>query len=153
MLKEHPGDLNYPSFSIILSSDQSLVKYKRVVTNVGSNADAVYKVNVTAQIGVEISVSPSELVFNDENQRVGYDGGERYGSIKWIDGSHLMRSPVAQTRDKIKSPKTGVEGNGGGVRYHWPQAGAGGRRRKGLKFVVYARFRFQRLIQVPFIVL
>ncbi|KAM1822680.1 hypothetical protein FF1_024716 [Malus domestica] len=63
-----PGDLNYPSFSIILSSDQSLVKYKRVVTNVGSNADAVYKVNVTAQIGVEISVSPSELVFNDENQ-------------------------------------------------------------------------------------
>ncbi|RXH88871.1 hypothetical protein DVH24_000470 [Malus domestica] len=100
-----PGDLNYPSLSVILSSDQSLVKYKRVATNVGSNVDAVYKVNVTAPAGVEISVSPSKLEFSEENQSlsyevtfrrgVGYDGGERYGSIEWTDGSHLVRSPVA----------------------------------------------------------
>lgn len=62
-----PDDLNYPSFSVVLSSDQSLVKYKRVVTNVGSTVDAVYKVKVTALVGVEISVSPSKLIFSAEN--------------------------------------------------------------------------------------
>ena len=47
-----PDDLNYPLLFVSLSSDQSLVKHKRVVTNVGSNADAVYKVNVTTLASV-----------------------------------------------------------------------------------------------------
>ncbi|BFG24151.1 hypothetical protein CerSpe_104250 [Prunus speciosa] len=100
-----PGDLNYPSFSVVLSSDQGLVKYKRIATNVRGDVDAVYEVTVNAPAGVEISVEPRKLVFSAENQTqsyevtfkrgVGYDSGERYGSIEWTDGRHLVRSPVA----------------------------------------------------------
>ncbi|PRQ51585.1 putative tripeptidyl-peptidase II [Rosa chinensis] len=100
-----PGDLNYPSFAVVFKPGQELVKYKRVVTNVGSVADAVYEVNVDAPAGVEISVEPSKLVFSEENQTqsyevrfakgVGYGNGERYGSIEWSNGHHHVRSPVA----------------------------------------------------------
>ncbi|KAJ7963298.1 Subtilisin-like protease [Quillaja saponaria] len=100
-----PGDLNYPSFSVVFGANQDLVKYKRVVTNVGSSIDAVYTVKVNAPRGVEISVSPSKLVFNSESQTqayevtfakgVGYAYSARYGSIEWTDGSYQVRSPVA----------------------------------------------------------
>ncbi|XP_050378463.1 subtilisin-like protease SBT1.4 [Argentina anserina] len=102
-----PGDLNYPSFAVEFKPGQELVKYKRVATNVGSVADAVYEVNVDAPAGVEISVEPSKLVFSEVNQTqsyevtfakgFGYENWERYGSIEWGDGSHLVRSPVAVT--------------------------------------------------------
>lgn len=108
-----PGDLNYPSFSVVFKPGQELVKYKRVVTNVGSVADAVYEVNVDAPAGVEIGVEPSRLVFSAENQTqsyevtfakgVGYGNGERYGAIEWSDGSHHVRSPVA-----VKWSSTGL---------------------------------------------
>ncbi|KAJ7951496.1 Subtilisin-like protease [Quillaja saponaria] len=100
-----PGDLNYPSFSLVFGANQDLVKFRRVVTNVGRSADAVYAVKVNAPQGVEISVSPTKLVFNGENQTqayevtfvkgVGYAYTSRYGSIEWTDGSHQVRSPVA----------------------------------------------------------
>lgn len=100
-----PGDLNYPSFSVVFNSNQDRVKYKRVVKNVGSEADAVYEVNVSAPPGVEINVLPSKLVFSAENPtrayevtisaRTKYGGSDRFGSIEWTDGSHRVRSPVA----------------------------------------------------------
>jgi len=101
-----PGDLNYPSFSVVFNPGQDLVKYKRVVTNVGSSVDAVYEVKVNAPGDVEISVSPSKLVFNAENQTQTYEikfaGGSRsaaaaaaFGSIEWSDGIHSVRSPIA----------------------------------------------------------
>ncbi|XP_062154440.1 subtilisin-like protease SBT1.4 [Alnus glutinosa] len=100
-----PGDLNYPSFSVVFKPGQDLIKYKRVVTNVGSSADAVYEVKVNAPGDVEISVSPSKLVFNAENQTQTYEikfaGGSRsaaaaaFGSIEWSDGIHSVRSPIA----------------------------------------------------------
>lgn len=101
-----PGDLNYPSFSVVFNSNQDLVKYKRVVTNVGSSVDAVYEVKVNAPADVEISVSPSKLVFNAENQTQAYEiqfaggraasaGAAAYGSIEWSDGAHSVRSPIA----------------------------------------------------------
>ncbi|XP_004305758.1 PREDICTED: subtilisin-like protease [Fragaria vesca subsp. vesca] len=100
-----PGDLNYPSFAVVFKPGRELVKYKRVVTNVGSVVDAVYEVNVDAPAGVEISVEPSKLVFSEVNQTqsyevtfakgIGYVNGERYGSIEWSDGRHHVRSPVA----------------------------------------------------------
>ncbi|XP_015872771.2 subtilisin-like protease SBT1.4 [Ziziphus jujuba] len=103
-----PGDLNYPSFSVVFNSNRDRVKYKRVVKNVGSEVDAVYEVNVSAPPGVEINVLPSKLVFSAENQTqayeitistgIGYGGGggsDRFGSIEWTDGSHGVRSPVA----------------------------------------------------------
>ncbi|KAF3958044.1 hypothetical protein CMV_017000 [Castanea mollissima] len=101
------GDLNYPSFSVVFDSDQDLIKYRRVVTNVGSSVDAVYEVKVNAPTDVEISVSPSKLVFNAENQTqtyeitfakgIGYSSAS-YGSIEWTDGTHSVRSPIAVRR-------------------------------------------------------
>ncbi|KAK7294461.1 hypothetical protein RJT34_17350 [Clitoria ternatea] len=99
-----PGDLNYPSFSVLFGAGSGLVKYKRVVTNVGSSVDAVYTVKVNAPSGVDVSVSPSKLVFSAENKtqgfevtftRIVYAGSQSFGSIEWTDGSHSVRSPIA----------------------------------------------------------
>lgn len=99
-----PGDLNYPSFSVEFGAYKSLVKYNRVVTNVGGSDDAVYNVKVNAPNGVDVSVSPSKLVFSAENKtqafevtftRVGYGGSQSFGSIEWSDGSYRVRSPIA----------------------------------------------------------
>ena len=100
-----PGDLNYPSFSVQFGVDKGAVKYKRVVTNVGSSADAVYNVKVNAPPGVEVVVSPSKLVFSAENKTqafevtfttgVGNAVVASFGSIEWTDGSHSVRSPIA----------------------------------------------------------
>ncbi|KAK3006944.1 hypothetical protein RJ639_016899 [Escallonia herrerae] len=105
-----PGDLNYPSFSVVFGSDNGVVKYKRVVKNVGSSVDAVYEVRVNAPPSVEVSVSPSKLVFSEESKTASYeitftsaalvDGGvgstlSSFGSIEWIDGTHSVRSPIA----------------------------------------------------------
>ena len=57
-----PGDLNYPSFAVKLGGEGDLVKYRRVVTNVGSEVDVVYTVKVNAPPGVGVGVSPSTRV-------------------------------------------------------------------------------------------
>lgn len=99
-----PGDLNYPSFSVVFGANNGLVKYKRVLTNVGDSVDAVYTVKVNAPFGVDVSVSPSKLVFSSENKtqafevtftRIGYGGSQSFGSLEWSDGSHIVRSPIA----------------------------------------------------------
>ncbi|KAL3511609.1 hypothetical protein ACH5RR_024326 [Cinchona calisaya] len=105
-----PGDLNYPSFSVVFSLSESVVKYKRVVKNVGSKADAVYEVKVNAPPSVEVSVSPSKLTFSEGQDALSYEvsftsgaGQGRivrgikpaFGSIEWSDGEHLVRSPIA----------------------------------------------------------
>ncbi|KAK7349307.1 hypothetical protein VNO77_06573 [Canavalia gladiata] len=99
-----PGDLNYPAFSVEFDEYRSLVKYKRVVTNVGSSVGAVYTVKVNAPPGVDVSVSPSKLVFSAENKtqafevtftRLAFASSDSFGSIEWTDGSHRVRSPIA----------------------------------------------------------
>ena len=99
-----PGSLNYPSFSVVFNSHNGLVKYKRVVKNVGSNVDAVYQVTVSSPQGIDINVSPSKLVFSAENQTQSYEvtfsangpsKSAKFGSIEWTDGTHGVRSPVA----------------------------------------------------------
>ncbi|KAM7471874.1 hypothetical protein LguiA_010057 [Lonicera macranthoides] len=108
---DNPGDLNYPSFSVALYTDKRTLKYKRVVTNVGSNVDAVYEVKVNAPPSVRVTVSPSKLVFSEENKSLSYEitfkGGvlengvgaatvsSVFGSIEWSDGVHSVRSPIA----------------------------------------------------------
>ncbi|KAE8688628.1 RING-box protein 1a-like [Hibiscus syriacus] len=101
-----PGDLNYPSFSVVFYSNNHVVKYKRTVKNVGTSADAIYEAKLNAPPGVEIKVSPSKLEFSDENQKLGYEVtfasnglalsavGSALGSIEWFDGAHRVRSPV-----------------------------------------------------------
>lgn len=102
-----PGDLNYPSFSVVFMSE-SVVKYRRVVKNVGSNANAVYEVKVNGPSSVEVKVTPSKLNFSEEKNSLSYEisfssvGLERvkglesaFGSIEWSDGIHSVRSPIA----------------------------------------------------------
>ncbi|GMI82165.1 Senescence-Associated Subtilisin Protease [Hibiscus trionum] len=102
-----PGDLNYPSFSVVFYSYNHVVKYKRTVKNVGASPDAIYEAKVNAPPGVEISVSPSKLEFSGENQTLSYEVtfasnglalsavSSAFGSIEWFDGVHRVRSPVA----------------------------------------------------------
>ncbi|CAA0382370.1 Subtilisin-like protease SBT1.4 [Arabidopsis thaliana] len=104
------GDLNYPSFSVVFASTGEVVKYKRVVKNVGSNVDAVYEVGVKSPANVEIDVSPSKLAFSKEKSVLEYEvtfksvvlgggvgsvPGHEFGSIEWTDGEHVVKSPVA----------------------------------------------------------
>ncbi|CAN4089172.1 unnamed protein product [Withania somnifera] len=105
-----PGDLNYPSFSVVFMSE-SVVRYKRVVKNVGRNANAVYEVKVNAPSSVEVRVTPNKLNFSKEksslsyeicfssNGNVGMEGVKglesAFGSIEWSDGIHSVRSPIA----------------------------------------------------------
>ncbi|OVA03786.1 Peptidase S8/S53 domain [Macleaya cordata] len=103
-----PGDLNYPSFSVVFTSDNDVVKYRRVVKNVGKSADAVYEVKVTKSASVDVEVIPSKLVFSAQNQSLSYDikftsvadqtdGEPKFGAIEWTDGAHVVRSPIAYT--------------------------------------------------------
>ncbi|XP_050234401.2 subtilisin-like protease SBT1.4 [Mercurialis annua] len=103
-----PGDLNYPSFSVILKSYSDVVTNKRVVKIVGSSLDAVYEAKVHAPENIDIKVSPSTLVFSAENQSLSYEitfsssassglssVDQSFGSIEWSDGSHIVRSAIA----------------------------------------------------------
>lgn len=45
---DSPGNLNYPSFSVVFEPNTDMVTYKRTVKNVGSSVDAVYEVKVNA---------------------------------------------------------------------------------------------------------
>ncbi|XP_031262039.1 subtilisin-like protease SBT1.4 [Pistacia vera] len=103
-----PGDLNYPSFSVLFESNSDVVTYKRVVKNVGNSVDAVYEVEVKSPPNVAVSVSPQKLMFSAEKQAVSYEvtfssvalGGvgvnsQQFGSIEWSNGVHHVRSPIA----------------------------------------------------------
>ncbi|KAI3936651.1 hypothetical protein MKX01_034080 [Papaver californicum] len=105
-----PGNLNYPSFSVVFQSGKvDTVKYKRVVMNVGSSVDAVYKARIRNRTPyVKISVSPTKLVFDKNNTSLSYEitfvsslndpadtGKHEFGSIEWYDGVHVVRSPIA----------------------------------------------------------
>ncbi|KAK9726889.1 hypothetical protein RND81_05G243700 [Saponaria officinalis] len=104
-----PGNLNYPSFSVLFKSGKNEVKYTRLVKNVGSSVNATYEVTVNAPPNVEVNVSPRKLVFSTANQTLSYEitftsisdafqsilGSSSFGSIEWSDGSHRVRSPIA----------------------------------------------------------
>ncbi|KAI3923944.1 hypothetical protein MKW98_012733 [Papaver atlanticum] len=108
-----PGDLNYPSFSVVFGSGSSnKVKYTRTVKNVEKLGSAIYKPTITAPSSVKIKVSPKKLVFSDENRTLSYKitftsliKGKKgavmkepeFGSIEWRDGVHVVRSPIAFT--------------------------------------------------------
>ncbi|XP_020270038.1 subtilisin-like protease SBT1.4 [Asparagus officinalis] len=99
------GGLNYPSFSVVFSSDNDIVTYNREVKNVGSGP-ATYEVEVSSPEGVNVTVRPSKLVFDSPGQSLSYEiafvsisrskaDDFVFGSISWSDGVHEVRSPVA----------------------------------------------------------
>ncbi|RZC91554.1 hypothetical protein C5167_027618 [Papaver somniferum] len=100
------GDLNYSSFSVVFESGKTQkIKYKRVVTNVGASADAIYKLRFRSGTPhVKISVSPTKFVFSKGVTSLAYeitfesrptDLKEAFGSIEWYDGEHVVWSPIA----------------------------------------------------------
>ena len=101
-----PGDLNYPSFSVVFySSGSASATFTRKVTNVGPD-NSSYTVQVAEPLGVKVTVNPRTLVFTKKNQSHIYTvsfGPEKasayaaYGSITWTFRLFKVRSPVAIT--------------------------------------------------------
>lgn len=106
------GDLNYPSFAVVVPSDSShksgsttVVKHTRTLTNVGP-ASSTYKVSTSSDSNsVQISVVPETLAFSQVNEKksftVTFTAGPMavnsnvFGRIEWSDGKHIVGSPVA----------------------------------------------------------
>ncbi|XP_061368549.1 subtilisin-like protease SBT1.8 [Gastrolobium bilobum] len=100
-----PGQLNYPSFSVLFGGKR-VVRYTRTLTNVG-DAGSVYHVAVDGPSTVGITVNPTRLVFGKVGEKRRYtatfvskkgaDASVRsgFGSIMWSNAQHQVRSPVA----------------------------------------------------------
>ncbi|KAK1384887.1 Subtilisin-like protease [Heracleum sosnowskyi] len=97
------AELNYPSFSVALSS--SAQEYSRVVTNVG-DAVSSYTLKIVSPPGVAVSVTPASLEFSSVNQQLTYkvkfsQSGDVpktpfvQGSLVWMSGKHVVRSPIS----------------------------------------------------------
>ena len=111
-----PGQLNYPSFSVVFESKR-VVRYTRILTNVGE-ADSVYDVVATGPESlVGITVKPTKLVFKNVGDRQRYtvtfvskkgpDSSIRsefeFGSIVWSNDMHRVASPVAFAWTELES--------------------------------------------------
>ncbi|XP_020235553.1 subtilisin-like protease SBT1.8 [Cajanus cajan] len=100
-----PGQLNYPSFSVLFGSKR-VVRYTRILTNVGE-PNSVYNVTVDAPSTVGVTVKPARLVFGKVGERQRYtvtfvskkgvtdSSRGAFGSIMWSNAQHQVRSPVA----------------------------------------------------------
>ncbi|WMV60445.1 hypothetical protein MTR67_053830 [Solanum verrucosum] len=104
------GQLNYPSFSVILGSTSQT--YTRTVTNVGE-AKSSYTVDVVSPPGVDVKVEPSVLKFAELNQKMSYQvtftqivnrsSGtvDVEGFLKWKSTKYSVRSPIAALLTRI----------------------------------------------------
>ncbi|KAL5991679.1 hypothetical protein ACLOJK_012588 [Asimina triloba] len=96
-------NLNYPSIALKVSSRKSFeANFSRTVTNVGP-ANSVYKVTVSTQPRVSIRVTPSVLAFTESRGKKSFvvtvegmiiSEGMVSGFMQWLDGTHVVRSPV-----------------------------------------------------------
>lgn len=83
----------------------------RTATNVGP-LNSVYTVRVESPKGVTVTVKPPKLVFSEKVRKLMYavtvtvdtknlvldDSGAVYGSLSWLDGKHVVRSPIVVTQ-------------------------------------------------------
>lgn len=110
-LPARPGDLNYPSFSVVFKPRDLIRLTWRTVTNVGE-ALSVYGMAVESPPNVNIIVEPSTLAFEKQNQKANFtvrfeskiasdsksSGRQEFGQIWWKcikGGTQVVRSPVA----------------------------------------------------------
>lgn len=106
---EHAGNLNYPSFAVILDKNAPKnVAYKRTVTNVGTPT-STYVVKVDEPAGVSVIVEPRSLSFENLGEKLSYSvrftalGGTQistkfsFGSLIWMSELYTVRSPIAVT--------------------------------------------------------
>lgn len=96
------GELNYPSFAVVLGSSQT---FTRTVKNVGE-AHSSYVVVVTTPKEVDVKVLPDKLDFSYVNQKKSYsvtfsrigvsNKTVEYaqGFLKWISAKHTVQSPI-----------------------------------------------------------
>jgi hypothetical protein len=110
-----PENLNYPSIAALFSSSTtgkpSSKIFIRTATNVGP-ANSIYTVKIAPPKGVAVTVKPPKLVFSERVNKLSYsvtvtvdsknlvldDSGAVFGSISWIDGKHVVRSPIVVTQ-------------------------------------------------------
>eukprot|EP01018_Ginkgo_biloba_P019634 Gb_24050 [translate_table: standard] len=115
--RKHPGNLNYPSFSVVFDLTQTsklTTVFVRTVTNVGPPR-STYRVHVIPpRGGVTLSVKPRKLVFTQRNQKLSYtvtvstkhvsllpgNSDTKFGFLSWTDGKHVVQSPIAVTRQE-----------------------------------------------------
>ncbi|KAL6846210.1 hypothetical protein ACP4OV_023658 [Aristida adscensionis] len=104
-----PGDLNYPSFSVVFGRrSRSTVKYRRELTNV-DDAGAAYTVKVAGPSDISVSVKPARLVFRRPGEKLRYTVTFRsanargpmdppaFGWLTWSSDEHDVRSPISYT--------------------------------------------------------
>ncbi|XP_058213113.1 subtilisin-like protease SBT1.6 [Rhododendron vialii] len=115
MKRPVPENLNYPSiaalFSTSTSDKPSSKTFIRTATNVGP-LNSVYTARVESPKGVTVTVKPPKLVFSEKVRKLMYavtvtvdsknlvldDSGAVYGSLAWLDGKHVVRSPIVVTQ-------------------------------------------------------
>lgn len=83
----------------------------RTATNVGP-LNSVYTARVESPKGVTVTVKPPKLVFSEKVRQLMYavtvtvdsknlvldDSGAVFGSLSWLDGKHVVRSPIVVTQ-------------------------------------------------------
>lgn len=97
--------LNYPSMQLTLkdTNEPTVSVFRRRATNVGPD-QSIYNVTIKAPQGVEISVTPTRLVFTKAMQVRSFkvvvktksmDNKEMVsGSLIWRSPRHIVRSPI-----------------------------------------------------------
>ncbi|KAJ9550428.1 hypothetical protein OSB04_014473 [Centaurea solstitialis] len=112
--KPVPENLNYPSIAALFSTGKKGVLTKTVVRRVRNVGDvnSVYRVKVEAPKDVTVVVKPGKLVFSDKVRELSYYvtvkidrrdlvmgvSGAVFGSVSWVDGKHVVRSPLVVTQ-------------------------------------------------------
>ncbi|KAL6657331.1 hypothetical protein ACP70R_005111 [Stipagrostis hirtigluma subsp. patula] len=92
------AELNYPTIKVPLRPAPFTVS--RTVTNVGPAA-STYTAKVDAPPSLTVRVSPGTLVFTRAGEKKtftvtvsGHGAGVLEGSLSWVSGKHVVRSPV-----------------------------------------------------------
>ncbi|KAK1679526.1 hypothetical protein QYE76_040374 [Lolium multiflorum] len=99
------ANLNYPSLVAVFDNRTSARTLMRTVTKVSAQAET-YNVTVAAPSGVNVTVTPTTLVFRRQNEKKSYSvefrsnavkpaGAWEFGHITWENRKHQVRSPVA----------------------------------------------------------
>ncbi|GFY80296.1 leucine-rich receptor-like protein kinase family protein [Actinidia rufa] len=106
-----PGDLNYPSFSVVFKPKNYVIELKRTVTNVAEVLPERYKVRIVIARAEKftVSVEPRDLIFERSYEKQSYrvkfksnylfDNSSSiveqmvFGSISWESDRHIVRSP------------------------------------------------------------
>ncbi|XP_011088876.2 subtilisin-like protease SBT5.3 [Sesamum indicum] len=94
-------DFNYPSIGV--SNLRGSISVHRTVTYYGEGP-AVYKAEVDHPAGVNVSITPNELRFEKNGDKMSFvigftpykasNGEFVFGALTWTDGIHVVRSPI-----------------------------------------------------------